>query len=157
MFFNSIESEGSVMNQTETERHGVLIKVCFACYLVALVYFLLFAERGYSISGYNVTPFAEIKRYIRYHDTLGFKLVILNLGGNILGFLPFGYLLPGMQRCFRNFLLTVFCCFLFSFLIEGIQMIAQVGCFDVDDMILNTFGGALGYLVHLIIESVRRN
>lgn len=145
------------MKQTGTEWHGVLIKVCFACYLVALVYYLLFAERGYSISGYNVTPFAEIKRYIRYRDTVGYKLVIQNLGGNVIGFLPFGYLLPGLRGSFRNFLVTVFCCFFFSFLIEGIQLAAQVGCFDVDDMILNTFGGGVGYLLHLIIEGVRRN
>ena len=36
--------------------------------------------------------------------------------------------------------------FEFSLLIECIQLVSKVGSFDVDDMILNTLGGSLGYL-----------
>lgn len=36
-----------------------------------------------------------------------------------------------------------------SVTVEVIQLITKVGCFDVDDMILNTAGAALGYLLFL--------
>jgi glycopeptide antibiotics resistance protein len=41
-----------------------------------------------------------------------------------------------------------------SVLIEVSQLIFQVGCFDVDDMILNTLGGLLGYLLFRAAYSV---
>ena len=48
----------------------------------------------------------------------------------------------------RFFRLAFFCHSLveFSLLIECIQLGSKVGSFDVDDMILNTLGGSLGYL-----------
>jgi len=40
--------------------------------------------------------------------------------------------------------------------VEVIQLITKVGCFDVDDMILNTAGAALGYLLFFICDHLRR-
>ncbi|HBG13540.1 MAG TPA: VanZ family protein, partial [Clostridium sp.] len=36
-----------------------------------------------------------------------------------------------------------------------IQLIFKVGCFDVDDMILNTLGGILGYIMYKIVQYTR--
>lgn len=38
----------------------------------------------------------------------------------------------------------------FSITVEVIQLITRVGCCDVDDVILNTLGGMLGYLCYWI-------
>ena len=46
--------------------------------------------------------------------------------------------------------------FLLSLMIEITQLLTRVGSFDVDDLILNTSGGILGYLLFYIINKVRR-
>ena len=40
----------------------------------------------------------------------------------------------------------------FSLFVETIQLISKVGSFDVDDLILNTLGAALGYLAYRLIR-----
>lgn len=144
------------MKQTVSKNSTRGVWVCFLAYMGLLIYYLLFAERGYSASGYNIVPFEEIKRYLTYRETLGFKLVALNLGGNILGFSPLGFLLPVVSVKHRRAFRTILFCFLFSLLIEMIQMMTHVGCFDVDDIILNTAGGVVGYLLYVLVKHIRR-
>jgi len=43
-----------------------------------------------------------------------------------------------------------------SLLVESIQLVFKVGSFDVDDMLLNTFGGVIGYIVFAICNMIRR-
>ncbi len=67
-----------------------------------------------------------------------------NFLGNILLFVPVGELLPMMSEKHKSFwiILTGFC---FSLLIEITQFLTFYGCFDPDDVILNTLGTAIGY------------
>lgn len=110
-------------------------------------------ERSYQ---YNFIPFKEIIRFIRYRKTLGFMSVFLNLGGNIVGFIPFGMILPIIAKKCRKFYIVTFLGFDLSLMIESIQLIFKVGSFDVDDIILNTLGGFVGYLLFLICNKFRR-
>ena len=80
----------------------------------------------------------------------------LNLAGNVIGFLPFGFFLPILSRRLRNGVLVTMSGFGLSLLVESIQLIFKVGCFDVDDMILNTLGAALGYGIYAVCEIFRR-
>lgn len=135
-----------------TVKKGIKISgACLFCiYFTGLVYALFFAEsygRGMDGSAYNcnIYPFREIFRYLTCRDILGTRAVLLNLGGNILGFVPFGALLPIMARGVRRFWKVGLLSFEISALVEISQLIFQVGCFDVDDMILNMLGGLIGY------------
>ena len=38
---------------------------------------------------------------------------------------------------------------------ECIQLVTKTGCFDVDDIFLNTIGGMLGYLVYALMQRKR--
>ena len=80
-------------------------------------------------------------------------------------FMPFGFLVPVMYReqrkgvsfrghYFRSFLFVTFLGFTFSFMIETIQLVTRVGCFDVDDMFLNTSGVILGYMIYYISKKI---
>ena len=80
----------------------------------------------------------------------------LNLAGNVIGFLPFGFFLPILSRRLRNGVLVTMSGFGLSLLVESIQLIFKVGCFDVDDMILNTLGAALGYGIYAVCDKIRR-
>ena len=132
--------------------------IFFIIYLLVLCYFLFFAEafgRGISLEahGYNTTPFVEIRRYIDNFDKLG-MITVINLGGNVLAFMPFGFFRPIIGRRKNSFFRTLFQGCLFSCMVEVIQLLTNVGSFDVDDIILNTFGVFLGYIIFILCKSI---
>lgn len=110
-------------------------------------------ERDYR---YNLIPFVEIRRFWVYRKQLGFLAVFTNLFGNVAGFLPFGFMLPVITGKMRSGFLITLAGFGLSLTVEVIQLITKVGCFDVDDLILNTAGAALGYLLFFICDHLRR-
>ena len=104
----------------------------FGVYIICLAYFLFFAEStGRTFEGrtyhYNLELFKEIRRFIAHRHTLGTKAVMLNLVGNIVAFLPFGFFLPILYPRCRSFLRTVFFSFECSLIVETIQLVSKVG------------------------------
>jgi glycopeptide antibiotics resistance protein len=69
-----------------------------------------------------------------------------NIGGNIFGFVPLGILLPLLFFRMRNFFRITAMIFFISLCFETTQLFTGLGVFDVDDLLLNTIGGMLGYL-----------
>ncbi|USB33939.1 VanZ family protein [Paenibacillus sp. YPG26] len=95
----------------------------------------------------NFIPFHEI---MLYWEKASFHALV-NFMGNIVIFIPFGMLLPLVFRRMSNPLSRVLLLsFTFSLGLETAQLILAIGTFDVDDLILNTFGGVLGYGVFLL-------
>lgn len=86
---------------------------------------------------------------------LGFKAVFLNLAGNVIAFMPFGFLLPLLSDNRTNWFATTICAFAFSLFAETVQLVLKLGSFDVDDLLLNTIGGLLGYIVCAICARIR--
>lgn len=140
--------------------HGLLLLLSFLLYLFLLSYVLFFSEflgRGAHHTAYrmNLKPFHEINRFLHSVKKLGLGVVLLNLLGNILVFLPMGFFMntEAKRRSTVFFLLrAVAGSFVLSFGAECIQLIFRVGSFDLDDMILNTFGGLLGGVLYAIWE-----
>ena len=130
-------------------------RVLFLIYLAGLCYFLFFAENYGRVTGlekyrYNLVPFREIERFWKYRRELGIHS-FHNLAGNILGFVPAGFFIPMLWKEKRNFLYTVCMTFQLSMQAEILQLIFRIGSFDVDDLLLNTFGGMLGYLLLMLL------
>lgn len=148
------------MNRQKEKRIQIISGVLFFLYLGVLIYFLFFAEqygRAASVEmRYNFVPFVEIRRFLGNQDTLGFQAVFLNVYGNVLGFLPFGLFLPMLHRHFRKFFRTTGVCLLFSCGVELTQLVTRRGSCDIDDVILNTLGGAAGYMLFWICNTVRK-
>ena len=94
----------------------------------------------------NFVPFATLKFF--YSVRKRYSYVAKNILGNIIGFVPLGILLPilfaKLQRAGR----TIGAVFLVSLSFETIQLMTDLGVFDVDDLLLNTIGGAIGYLLY---------
>lgn len=135
--------------------------ILFVLYVLLLVYFLFFSE-GYGravteekIYRYNLIPFLEIRRFWNYRSQLGMAAVFANLFGNVIGFIPYGFMLPVMTRKCRSGLFITLSGFGLSLLIESVQLVTRVGCFDVDDLILNTLGAALGYFLFAVCNYLR--
>jgi glycopeptide antibiotics resistance protein len=71
--------------------------------------------------------------------------------GNMALFVPLGLSLPASVRMCRRLWATLVGAALLSVLIECVQALVPGHTTDVDDVILNTAGAALGYLVFWII------
>ena len=64
---------------------------------------------------------------------------------NIILFIPFGMLVPLTGRFFKRWWNLVLMAFLASLFIETMQLATARGYFEIDDIILNTFGAIVGY------------
>ena len=99
----------------------------------------------------NLTPFHTIRLYVRLflnsERPVLVKVAAVNLLGNVAMFIPLGFLLPKafprMNRLWKVLLTTA----LTITAVEIIQLMGMVGSCDVDDLILNVCGAALGYWI----------
>lgn len=95
----------------------------------------------------NFTLFKTIRMYIRYADRLN---SVENLVGNVVVFIPLGIFLPILFKNCRRFWETLMVSFICVVGIELFQLFSAFGAFDVDDILLNCVGAAMGYGVYYI-------
>ncbi|MFF4364749.1 VanZ family protein [Streptomyces sp. NPDC001594] len=93
----------------------------------------------------NTRPGASIGPYL---DHASISEAVKQLGGNVLLGVPFGVLLPVLLPPARGLLRVAAVTAVVMTLVELIQGALVTGrAFDVDDVILNTAGALLGYLL----------
>ncbi|MGW5355047.1 VanZ family protein [Streptomyces sp. NPDC004031] len=123
-----------------------LAVVCMVAFAVALARVTLVpSPASDSLAHTNLRPGASIRAYLDQpdiHDT------IKQLGGNVLLGVPFGILLPTLFPRTRGFLRVALLTALTMVLVETAQgSMVEGRAFDVDDVILNTVGALIGYLL----------
>ncbi|MET0242471.1 MAG: VanZ family protein [Flavitalea sp.] len=96
----------------------------------------------------NMVPFKTILLFI--NSKLSMRDIVGNLLGNILGFVPFGILVPMLFPSRATLKSVMISAFLVSLVFETMQLIAVLGSFDVDDLLLNTLGAALGFYIFFL-------
>lgn len=101
------------------------------------------------IENANFKPFRSILMYINYFNRIN---GLGNLIGNICAFIPLGALFCVALPKQIKYGVPVLYCGLFSLLMELFQLVTHFGIFDVDDIILNTFGGFIGYGIFLLMK-----
>ncbi|MGW6026740.1 VanZ family protein [Streptomyces sp. NPDC055099] len=98
-----------------------------------------------SLTHSNLRPGNSIRDYL---DQPAFRDTVKQLGGNIVLGLPFGMLLPVLVPRARGLIRVIAVTALVMFLVELAQGFLVTGrAFDVDDVLLNTTGAVLGYLL----------
>ncbi len=137
--------------QTHRERfclHKELSYLFAIIYIWLLFEILTMAELN-SGSGVNLVPFSEIMRY-----EFGSKMFNYSVLGNIIIFIPFGYLIGeyvNPKKIWPVLITTL----ITSLTIEFVQL--QIGrSFDIDDIILNVVGGLIGYLLYIGLSAINR-
>ncbi|MGY4928133.1 VanZ family protein [Streptomyces sp. 900105755] len=120
-----------------------VVMVAFAVVLAKLT--LDPSPASVSIAHTNLHPGATLKIYL---DQPAFRDAVKQIGGNILLGVPFGILVPvlapGARGVFRVLLLTA----IVMLLVELAQGALVTGrAFDVDDVILNTTGALVGWVL----------
>ncbi len=72
---------------------------------------------------------------------------------NIILFIPFGFFLPLLYEKYNNMGKVVLSGFILSIFIELIQMFGM-GSTDINDLIANTIGTCLGYIIYQQISKL---
>lgn len=123
-----------------------ILTLIFIIYILCLYHVLTVKNTGYG--GINFTPFKEMFRY-----AFGSKNFIKNILGNILLFIPFGFgtsYYLNSKKTIPPVIITL----IVSACAEGMQYyLGRV--FDVDDILLNIFGGFIGSLIFVAFSAVR--
>lgn len=133
----------------ETKSYYVMV-LLFICYIFAVFYLTgagtLFDLKMYGIevrSGeVNLLPFS------RDIDLTGYLL-------NILLFVPLGFLLPVIWPKSGRFTYMLLFGVCFSMLIE-ISQLCNHRRTDVDDLIMNTMGAVIGYLLYILFNKITK-
>jgi glycopeptide antibiotics resistance protein len=93
----------------------------------------------------NLRPGASIRAYLDQPDH---RDTVKQIGGNVLLGAPFGVLLPTLFPRIRGLLRVVVATALVMLMVEAAQgTLVEGRAFDIDDVILNTAGALLGYLL----------
>lgn len=148
-----------------------LVKFFFVSYLLMVLSVTLFplsigihyVQRFY-YGSFNFTPIIPIIREFQeigtaYNgDTIFMiKLIIKNVGGNLLMMMPLGFLGPLLWNKIGRFQDIVILGFLISISIESLQFIeiasefSRVRSVDINDILCNVLGTILGYFTYKII------
>ncbi|MDN3358248.1 VanZ family protein [Actinomadura sp. DC4] len=93
----------------------------------------------------NTHPGQTVRLYL---DQPSVRAAVLEIGGNVVLLMPLGVLLPVLSNRFRGPLRVLVAVGLISLCIETVQGTMIAGrAFDADDVILNTLGAVLAYLL----------
>lgn len=137
----------------KSNNHNKLTLVLFAIYSIALFWILLF-KLGVRFSymenrTINLVPFYAL---FSANDQIDFPEIVMN----IVIFVPLG-VYAGMVFKKWNFGKNVFFFFVTSLMVEGIQFIFKLGSFDITDIITNTLGGIIGWMLLKAIEKISKS
>ena len=125
----------------------------FTIYILILLKLTLFRQTTLENYETNFTLFVD---FINVYKKSGLWQFIRLFFGNIVWFIPFGFMLPKMlKKC--NFITVALSGFLFSLLIEILQLVLKKGICEIDDLILNVLGTMIGYSAYKIIQRINAN
>ncbi|WP_433632540.1 VanZ family protein [Chryseobacterium cucumeris] len=128
-----------------------IYKIIIVPYTLFLLY-LMFLGMGrfqYEENLITVEPFFSTIKFIQGpNKTIDIVRIVL---GNIIMFIPFGFLgwiIPELKKL-KPLLFGFISCIV---IVEALQYFTRMGIFEVDDIILNTFGVYLGLKICGLIE-----
>ena len=140
-------------------------KVLFLVYAAVMLWLLFDRERSLYELDYwsqvqqnlNLEPFHTIKLFWNVLDREEYRaLAIVNLVGNVAMFVPLGFFLPTLWKSLRKWWKTWAATLLIMLAVELIQLFTLRGTFDVDDLILNLAGAAIGYVLYRWTNPVKK-
>ena len=155
VFFRYISISKKKEKLNKTKELMIILFGIYVLKVISLVFFPIIFQFGDNIVRRNpiifLNPITSIIYIFKYND---FNGIFYNIVGNIMLLFPLPTFIAYFYRHKFDRLLSIFLiCLLISISIECIQyiesiLIAGVGrFFEVNDILLNTFGGILGYII----------
>lgn len=144
----------------------VTVAFWFAAFLALLLFMTLlsreFLRNGQLLHNWSlqtVRKYAEthvsfaVFRSVRYfvggylRGVMNIKWVLVNLGGNLIAFMPFAFFYPYFCRRLCAFHLFLPAALLTICAIEALQILLMTGYADIDDLIFNGAGCILAFIL----------
>lgn len=111
-------------------------------YTLVLISFTILHRE--SITDLSLVPFSTFFDILSVRWYGWGEYIFLAIVGNMLLFVPFGMIFGNIVTCKYKGLLCLLFGFVVSLSIECIQLLYSIGTFEVDDMIINTWGAVIG-------------
>lgn len=123
-------------------------------YTIFLLYlmFLGFGREQHETNIVRLLPFVSTILFVQ--NTTSWESIIINLFGNIIMFIPFGFLgwLNAKYFSFKKLIVD----FLSTLIIvEALQYLTRLGVFDIDDLALNSLGVWIGFQMRKFIDNFK--
>lgn len=125
--------------------------ILYSVLILKLIVFKYPSGITFSTANANLIPFKTILGYLTGEPT--WRIAMRNLLGNIVVLAPFGFLIAILYQNIkwsRVLLIGVFT----GVILELLQVIFKSGILDIDDIILNSLGVVIGYLLFVFIYEV---
>ena len=141
------------------------LKILFIIYCILLIT-ILFLNNEYRMTGFesinintfsiehfetiNIVPFSTIIGYIKglLFEDASMSIVIINLATNLFLFAPMGFFIPLLfKNKITNMKQFIILIIIISLFVEILQFITYRGSTDIDDIILNTIGAIIVYIL----------
>ena len=132
--------------------------VAFALY-GALMLWLLFDRVGYDPGvpypeqlKFNLVPLHTIRLFWDALQSHTYRTAaVVNLGGNVIMFIPLGFLLPRVFPRLEKWWKVLAAAIGIVTAVELVQLVTLLGTCDIDDLILNLLGAIMGYSIHSLL------
>lgn len=142
----------------------------FTLYILILLFFTLFKfpylefinpfdTYMYKIEGLrgliNIIPFKETIETLS-DNTISIMNPIRNIVGNILIFIPLGFLIPIINPNLKKIAKVTLIGFFASLSIEILQIFTMGNVCDIDDVIFNTIGALIGIVIYKLFIKLKK-
>lgn len=138
-----------------------VFKICFVMYVILMLWLLFGQRMGRDLFGtywevfesnINLAPFRTIRGFMNMVNSTdygyAFRHSVINLAGNVIMFVPLGFFIPCIFTKHNTFGRCMLLCAISIIVIELLQLFTLLGSCDIDDLILNMIGTAIGYMIY---------
>ena len=123
-------------------------------YTIFLLYlmFLGFGREQHEANIARLLPFVSTVFFVQ--NTTSWESIIINLFGNIIMFIPFGFLgwLNAKYFSFKKLIVDFLSVLI---IVEALQYLTRLGVFDIDDLALNSLGVWIGFQMRKFIDNFK--
>ena len=123
-------------------------------YTIFLLYlmFLGFGREQHEANIVRLLPLVSTIIFVQ--NTTSWESIIINLFGNIIMFIPFGFLgwLNTKYFSFKKLIVDFLSVLI---IVEALQYLTRLGVFDIDDLALNSLGVWMGFQMRKFIDNFK--
>jgi glycopeptide antibiotics resistance protein len=141
-----------IKNSTTVRKLTCNVFISYVC--VILYCTLIYKGYAHYDLKINFLPFYTYRQAWNSFSAWSWQLILFN----ILLFIPYGFILPSVfnNKWMNRWWAVLLSGIMFSTIIELAQRRFNVGYFDIDDIINNTFGILIGYSVYKTVTAIRQ-
>ena len=111
--------------------------------------FLGFGREQHEANIVRLLPFVSTVFFVQ--NTTSWESIIINLLGNIIMFIPFGFL-GWLNTKYFSFKKLIVGFLSVLIIVEALQYLTRLGVFDIDDLALNSLGVWIGFQMRKFID-----